>query len=74
MKRFSWLTVIAAFLAVEPDALAAAAAALATTGVAAERAAPFSRGPGSFGIAFLDALSALTPQDLLTDARIDHEG
>lgn len=65
--------VIAAFLTVEPDALSAAAAALAATGVAAERAAEFSRGPGSFGIAFLDALSALTPEALLKDARIEHD-
>ncbi len=62
--------VIAAFLAVEPDAQLAAAAALATTGVAAERAAPGARGPASFGIAFLDVLATLSPDDLLTHARI----
>lgn len=65
--------VIAAFLTVEPDALAAATAALAATGVAAEQAAEFARGPGSFGVAFLDTLSALTPEALRKAARIDHD-
>lgn len=65
--------VIAAFLSVEPDALTAAAAALAATGVAAEQAASQARGPGSFEVAFLDALSALTPEALLTNARIEHD-
>ncbi len=65
--------VIAAFLAVEPDAVAAAASALAVTGVAAELAAPLSRGPGSFGIAFLDALSAIGERELLSHARIEHD-
>ncbi|WP_149738265.1 hydroxyethylthiazole kinase [Rhizobium sp. RU20A] len=62
--------VIAAFLAVEPDAQLAAAAALSTTGVAAELAAPGVRGPASFGIAFLDVLATLSPDELLTHARI----
>ncbi|MGN7292898.1 hydroxyethylthiazole kinase [Rhizobium sp. SAFR-030] len=65
--------VIAAFLAVEPNALTAAAAALATTGVAAEVAAAEARGPGSFEPAFLDALAALDGADLLQRARIDHD-
>ena len=65
--------VIAAFLAVEPDAMAAAAAALAATGVAAEQAAEHARGPGSFAVAFLDALSALTPEELSLHGRIGHE-
>jgi hydroxyethylthiazole kinase len=65
--------VIAAFLAVEPNALTAAAAALATTGVAAELAAAEARGPGSFEPAFLDALAALDGADLLQRARIDHD-
>ena len=65
--------VIASFLAVEPNALTAAAAALATTGVAAELAAAQARGPGSFEPAFLDALAALDGADLLQRARIDHD-
>ncbi|SIQ85884.1 hydroxyethylthiazole kinase [Rhizobium sp. RU35A] len=64
--------VIAAFLAVEGNALKAAAAALAATGVAAELAAPEARGPGSFGIAFLDTLASLSADDLLKHARIRH--
>ncbi|WP_137129165.1 hydroxyethylthiazole kinase [Rhizobium sp. FY34] len=65
--------VIAAFLAVEKDALLAATAALATTGVSAERAVAHARGPGSFGIALLDALAEIRASDLLELARIDHE-
>lgn len=65
--------VIAAFMAVEPDALVAAASALAVTGVAAELAAPLSRGPGSFGVAFLDALSEIGERELLTHARIHYD-
>jgi len=64
--------VIAAFLAVEPDPLMAAAAALAVIGVAAEHAAEYARGPGSFGVALLDSLSALSPEALRKDARIEH--
>ncbi|MDI6027247.1 hydroxyethylthiazole kinase [Corticibacterium sp. UT-5YL-CI-8] len=63
--------VLAAFVAVEPDALKAAAAAMAAIGVAAELAAPFSRGPGTFGPALLDALAALDADALQTHARID---
>ncbi|MCV3734916.1 hydroxyethylthiazole kinase [Rhizobium sp. TRM96647] len=66
-------SVIAAFLAVEPDAVLAAASALAVTGVAAERAATIARGPGSFGAAFLDALSVVGERELLTHARIQHD-
>lgn len=65
--------VIAAFLAVEPDVLAAAAAALTVTGVAAERAASQARGPGTFAAAFLDALAALGDTDILPLARIRHD-
>lgn len=65
--------VIAAFLAVEKDALKAATAALCTTGVSAELAAVHTRGPGSFEPAFLDALAALGPDDLNSHARIHHE-
>lgn len=63
--------VIAAFMAVEPDALTAAACALAVTGSSAEIAASHSRGPGTFEPAFLDALAALNENDLLQRARIE---
>ncbi len=65
--------VIAAFMAVEADALTAGASALLVVGVSAEMAAQHSRGPGSFGIALLDALAAVTATDLITHARIIHE-
>lgn len=65
--------VIAAFLAVEKDALTAAASALAVTGVSAELAAKHARGPGSFEPAFLDALSEISSEDITNHARIEHE-
>lgn len=61
---------IAAFCAVEPDPLTAAASATLALGAAAEIAAEGARGPGSFEPALLDALHALTPSDLLRLARI----
>lgn len=65
--------VIAAFLATQPDALAAASAALTVTGVAAELAAPHARGPGTFAAAFLDALATVGDTDILHLARIRHD-
>ena len=65
--------VIAAFLAVEDEPFAAAASAMLAIGVAAERAAPHARGPGSFEPALLDALVALSPQDILDHGRIGDE-
>lgn len=61
--------VIAAFL-VGQDRLEATVAALAFYGLAGERAAQGAGGPGSFQVAFLDALQALTPEDLRQGARI----
>ena len=51
--------IIAAFRAVEPDPFVASAAALTVFGAAGERAARVSQGPGSFAVAFVDALSAI---------------
>ena len=65
--------IVAAFLAVEKDAFVAASAAMLVTGVAAELAASQARGPGSFEPAFLDALAALRPDDLLHHAKVRHE-
>jgi len=48
-----------AFAAVEPDPFRAATGAMALMGVAGERAARKSRSPGSFQVAFLDALGEL---------------
>jgi hydroxyethylthiazole kinase len=55
---------IAAYVAVVDDPLLAAAAGTATLTVAAETAALRSRGPGSFAVALLDDLAALTPDAL----------
>lgn len=65
--------VIAAFLAVADEPFMAAASAMLAIGVAAERAAPHARGPGTFEPALLDALAALTPQDILDHGRISDE-
>jgi hydroxyethylthiazole kinase len=50
---------VAAAIAVEPDALTATAAAIAAFGVAGEIAAERSRGPGSFAVEIIDALHGL---------------
>jgi hydroxyethylthiazole kinase len=61
---------MAAFAAVVPDALVAAAAATATLTVAADAAAKDTRGPGSFAVTLLDELSLLQPADLAERVRI----
>jgi hydroxyethylthiazole kinase len=61
---------VAAFTAVVPDRLLAATAATATLTVAAESAAAASRGPGSFAVAVLDELAALTPARLADATRV----
>ncbi|WP_339948924.1 hydroxyethylthiazole kinase [uncultured Albimonas sp.] len=63
--------VVAAFVATGEDPLAATAAALAFYGLAGERAATGAAGPGSFAVAFIDALHALSPADLDAGARIE---
>lgn len=60
----------AAALAVEPDPLRAAAAALLTLGVAGEIAAERAQGPGSFAVAIIDALYGLTAQDITSRAKV----
>ncbi|HEY0212511.1 MAG TPA: hydroxyethylthiazole kinase [Paenirhodobacter sp.] len=62
--------VIAAFLVRQPE-LEATAAALAYYGLAGERAARVSAGPGSFQPAFLDALFTLSPDEVTRGARIE---
>lgn len=61
---------IAAFLAVDDDLHAAAAAALLVLGVAAEKAILRASGPGSFEPALLDALAALDGEDILERAKV----
>jgi hydroxyethylthiazole kinase len=62
--------IIAAFLAQEPDALAATAGALAYFGLAAEKAASEASGPGSFWGKTLDAAYTVAPETLRAKARI----
>jgi hydroxyethylthiazole kinase len=62
---------IAAFLAVDPDPLRAAATALAYFGLAGETAARAAAAPGSFMIALLDALYTITPEQLEAGCRIE---
>ncbi len=61
---------VAACLAVEPDAMRAAAAGLAIIGVAGELAAAEARGPGSFAVAIIDALYRLDGPTFATRARV----
>lgn len=63
-------SVIAAFRAVEAEGVVASAAALAYFGLAAEKAADVSQGPGSFAVALLDALYHLQEEELLQGVRI----
>jgi hydroxyethylthiazole kinase len=61
---------MSAFAAVDDDRLATTVAAVTVYKVAAETAARQVAGPGSFAVAFLDALSVLTEQDLVERAAL----
>ncbi len=61
---------IGAFLAVDPNPLHAAATALAYFGLAGEKAAAGSSGPGSFQSALLDALYGIEEGELKAGAKI----
>ncbi len=61
---------IGAFLAVDPNPLEAATTSLAYFGLAGEKAAANSAGPGSFQIAILDALYGMEGEELKAGARI----
>jgi hydroxyethylthiazole kinase len=67
-------TVIGAFCAVNPDAVAATASALAFFGLAGECAARAGNLPGSFGVALIDMLHAVTPDQLAREARVEAIG
>jgi hydroxyethylthiazole kinase len=62
--------IVAACLAAEADAFAAAAAALLIVGVAGELAAETAQGPGSFAVAIVDALYRLDGATLHARARV----
>ena len=57
------------FAAVEPDAFHAAVAALVVFGLAGEWAAQHAQHPGSYGIALLDGLDAVTPDSVRAGAK-----
>lgn len=61
---------VAAFLAVCPDPLEAATTALSYFGLAGEKAAARSLGPGSFQIELLDALYGMKEEELKAGAKI----
>lgn len=61
---------VAACLAIEPDAWRATAAALIIIGVAGELAAEKSEGPGSFAVAIVDALHNLDGPALIKHAKV----
>ena len=61
---------VAACLAVEPDAWRATSAALLIVGVAGEVAGGMAQGPGSFAVGFLDALYNLDGPTLIARARV----
>jgi hydroxyethylthiazole kinase len=61
---------VAACLALEPDALLASAAALIALGVAGEIAAERSAGPGSFAFHIIDALAALDAPTVRARAKV----
>lgn len=63
-------SIIASFAAVSDDTVVASAAALATFGVTGEKAGEYSHGPYSFRTALFDELAALTPEELLSLARV----
>ena len=62
--------VIAAFAVVETDPMVASVAAMAFFGLAGEFAARQAKGPGSFRINLLDALYAMTPEELAAGAKL----
>ncbi len=62
---------IAAFAAVTPDAMQAAAAGLAFFGLAGEMAAAKAQSPGSFMIALIDALHDMSPEGLQAGALLE---
>lgn len=62
--------ILGAFLAVDPNPLTASATGLAYFGLAGEKAGKLAQGPGTFMIHLLDALYAITPEELANHCRI----
>jgi hydroxyethylthiazole kinase len=64
-------TLVAAFAAVEPDAVRAATAGLVCMGLAGEQAAAVCQGPGTFRAALLDAVANLDRAAIMAGARVE---
>jgi hydroxyethylthiazole kinase len=62
---------IAAFLAVDPDPVAAATTGLAYFGLAGEKAAAYTKSPGTYQISLLDALFSIDEEELRKGAKIE---
>jgi hydroxyethylthiazole kinase len=62
---------IAAFLAVDPDPVAAATTGLAYFGLAGEKAASHTKTPGTYQISLLDALFSIDEEELRKGAKIE---
>ena len=62
--------VTGAFAAVAPDTMDGCIAAMVSLGIAGETAANTAAGPGSFKPAFLDAVAALTPEQVAGHAKV----
>jgi hydroxyethylthiazole kinase len=63
--------IIGAFLAIDPDAVHAAATGLAYFGLTGQKAAAQAKAPGSYQIALLDALFSIDEEELREGARIE---
>ncbi len=63
-------SVVAAFCAVGEDAFEATASAIAVYGVAGEMAAEQASRPGSYRVAFMDMLDAITPADIAARLKV----
>jgi hydroxyethylthiazole kinase len=64
---------VGAFVAVNPDAAAAAAHAMAVMGIAGELAAERASGPGSFQVHFLDALAGLSEAEITVRLKVESD-
>lgn len=64
-------TVVACFAGVQKDLLQAATDAMLALGIAGEKAALKSSGPGTFHAALYDAVASLKPEDIINSAKIE---
>lgn len=64
--------VTGAFLAVDPNPVDAVVSSLGFLGLAGEKAGVTASAPGSFQVAFLDALHSITPKELSEGIRLEY--